>query len=149
MSDPEMRKVYDTKGKEGVDKFKAEKNAPKQQNPFGMFGFQQSDTPRGPDFEVDLEVTLRDLYEGRQFSLTQRKQNTCSQCRGTGARSEADIHTCPSKSLLSSLEILQPPNTNQTAADELNPPVFRFPFPSHSTLSLELMWVQNARARAS
>jgi DnaJ-related protein SCJ1 len=57
--------------------------------------FQQNDgIPRGPDFIVDLEVTLRDLYEGRQFTVAHRKQTLCSQCRGTGARKESDIHTC-------------------------------------------------------
>jgi len=49
---------------------------------------------KGPDVELDLEVTLQDLYLGRTFEVAQKKQTLCHKCRGTGAKKASDVTTC-------------------------------------------------------
>ncbi|KAG6373457.1 hypothetical protein JVT61DRAFT_6610 [Boletus reticuloceps] len=71
-------------------------------NPFDIFssffggGFaQQQQTRRGPSVMLELEISLSDMYvcvSGRHFSL--KKHILCDHCRGSGAASDGDIHTC-------------------------------------------------------
>jgi len=49
---------------------------------------------RGPELEVELEVTLKDLYLGRTMKVVHKKQQLCSQCRGSGAKKASDVKTC-------------------------------------------------------
>lgn len=49
---------------------------------------------KGPDVEMDLEVTLQDLYLGRTLEVVQKKQQLCQKCRGTGAKKASDVTTC-------------------------------------------------------
>ena len=50
---------------------------------------------RGPDLTIELDVTLKDLYVGRELIVTHQKQILCPECRGTGAKNPDDVQTCP------------------------------------------------------
>jgi DnaJ-related protein SCJ1 len=102
LSDPDKRKIYDQYGEEGL-KQNAGGGGGNPFNPFEMFfgqrqggggggGAQQMQ--KGPDVEIDLEVTLQDLYLGRTFEVAQKKQTLCHKCRGTGAKKASDVTTC-------------------------------------------------------
>eukprot|EP01112_Ceratiomyxa_fruticulosa_P001467 TRINITY_DN1160_c0_g1_i2.p1 TRINITY_DN1160_c0_g1~~TRINITY_DN1160_c0_g1_i2.p1 ORF type:complete len:370 (+),score=77.55 TRINITY_DN1160_c0_g1_i2:183-1292(+) len=103
LSDPDKRRTYDQYGEEGL---KQQGGGGGFTNPFdifasfGGFKFQQggganSMQQRGPDVEVDLECTLKDLYLGRTFKVAHKKQQLCTHCRGTGAKKASDVQTCP------------------------------------------------------
>ncbi|EGC35243.1 hypothetical protein DICPUDRAFT_47801 [Dictyostelium purpureum] len=49
---------------------------------------------KGADIELDLEVTLKDLYVGKTLRVTHKKQILCTKCRGTGAKKASDVTTC-------------------------------------------------------
>jgi len=42
-----------------------------------------------------LEVTLKDIYLGKEITLAHKKQVLCPKCRGTGAKNSDDVQTCP------------------------------------------------------
>ncbi|EGG21667.1 heat shock protein DnaJ family protein [Cavenderia fasciculata] len=105
LSDSEKRRIYDQHGEEGLNR----QNGGGGQD-FGDFfsnifrGFggggggghqqQHQAQPRGADIELDLEVTLKDLYLGRTSRVTHMKQILCQKCRGTGAKKASDVKTC-------------------------------------------------------
>lgn len=60
-----------------------------------FFGQQQQQEQRGPNIEMDLDVTLEDLYNGATVNVELSRQTLCSKCRGSGARSPDDITRCP------------------------------------------------------
>ena len=45
--------------------------------------------------QVELEVSLEDLYNGASVELDVSKQTVCDHCHGSGARRSEDIQTCP------------------------------------------------------
>ncbi len=73
-------------------------------DPFDFFGFggQENDhresepeKRQGPDFIVPLEVSLEDIFAGKEFQVIMTKPTLCHRCHGTGADSEDSIQTCP------------------------------------------------------
>lgn len=46
----------------------------------------EQEEQRGPSLEIDLPVTLEDLYNGKTFQVLHKKQILCPKCRGTGAK---------------------------------------------------------------
>lgn len=100
LSDQNLRRVYDQEGLEGVEEFEKRQAAGEHRmhDPlealFGGFGSQRRETKR-PSIEVPLFVSLKDLYLGKSFEASIFKQTRCKKCRGTGARTKKDIHTCP------------------------------------------------------
>ncbi|CAO3591882.1 unnamed protein product [Absidia cylindrospora] len=76
------------------------------QNPFDMFshffgggggdfgGHGRQQEKRGPNLNIELEVTLEDLYNGATVELDISKQVVCDHCHGTGARRSEDIVGC-------------------------------------------------------
>jgi len=103
LKDAEKRRIYDQFGEEGL------KQGGHKSGGFGdpfdffsSFGFggggnraAQREQEKGPNLVIDLDVTLRDLYVGRDLIVTQKKQTLCPQCRGTGAKNPDDVQTCP------------------------------------------------------
>jgi len=86
LSDKEKRKVYDRHGEEGLKEHLKQKQAGGGggMDPFdmffggGMFGQrQQQEEKRGPDLNLDVHVTLKDLYLGRVISVMHKKQTLC------------------------------------------------------------------------
>ena len=49
---------------------------------------------KGPEVNLDLEVTLKDLYLGKKLDVLYLKQILCRQCGGSGARSPSDVQRC-------------------------------------------------------
>jgi len=96
LSDPEKRQIYDRHGEEGL---KAHEGGQHQPNPFDIFssffgGHHQPQTRRGPSSLTEFEVSLADMYQGASIDFMIKKRILCDHCRGSGAASDGDIHTC-------------------------------------------------------
>jgi DnaJ-related protein SCJ1 len=107
LSDTEKREVYDRHGHEGLKQHGQRGNGGGGGNPFdifssffgGGFGGQQQQEPeeqRTPDVQMDIQVSLEDLYLGKTFTAHVRNQQLCPKCGGTGARSDSDVTKCHS-----------------------------------------------------
>ncbi|ELU40762.1 chaperone DnaJ [Rhizoctonia solani AG-1 IA] len=87
LSDSEKRAIYDRHGEDGLKQHEAGKNAP---DPFSMFsnffgGGHHEQSRKGPTMLTEFEVSLADMI---------KKRILCDHCRGSGAASDKDIHTC-------------------------------------------------------
>ncbi|EIW83871.1 DnaJ-domain-containing protein [Coniophora puteana RWD-64-598 SS2] len=98
LSDKTKRQIYDRHGEEGL---KAHEGGQTHfQNPFDMFSSffggvaQQQQTRRGPTAVMDFEVSLADMYKGASVDFMLKKNILCDHCRGSGAASSDDVHTC-------------------------------------------------------
>jgi len=98
LSDTEKRRTYDTYGEEGLKQGQAQRDPFDLFSQFGFFGQgrQNQEDQRGEDVKIDIQVTLEDLYNGKSFEVLVKNQVLCPKCRGSGARSENDVHQCPS-----------------------------------------------------
>lgn len=98
LSDRDLRRVYDQRGAEGVEEYEKQKAMGEQRmnDPFArMFGgFGQQETKR-PPIEIPLFVTLKDLYLSKTLEASAHMMKRCKKCRGTGAKTKKDMHTCP------------------------------------------------------
>eukprot|EP01087_Luapelamoeba_hula_P005640 TRINITY_DN1568_c0_g1_i1.p1 TRINITY_DN1568_c0_g1~~TRINITY_DN1568_c0_g1_i1.p1 ORF type:complete len:404 (+),score=64.33 TRINITY_DN1568_c0_g1_i1:91-1302(+) len=101
LKDPQKRRIYDQHGEEGLKQQSGQQRG--GHDPFSMFsnffggGHQQGqrEPERGTDLTVELDVTLKDLFVGRELIVTTKKQILCPHCRGTGAKNPDDVHQCP------------------------------------------------------
>ncbi|KAF8968109.1 hypothetical protein BDZ97DRAFT_452496 [Flammula alnicola] len=96
LSDPTKRQIYDRHGEEGL---KAHEGGQNQPNPFDVFsnffgGHHQQQVRRGPSSLTEFEVSLADIYQGANIDFMIKKRILCDHCRGSGAASDGDIHTC-------------------------------------------------------
>ncbi|KAI0367784.1 DnaJ-domain-containing protein [Pilatotrama ljubarskyi] len=99
LSDPNKRQIYDRYGEEGL---KAHEGGQQHYaNPFDMFqnffgggGHHGQQVRRGPTSVSEFEVSLADIYTGASIDFMVKKRILCDHCRGTGAASSDDIHTC-------------------------------------------------------
>ncbi|CAE6349540.1 DnaJ-related protein spj1 OS=Schizosaccharomyces pombe (strain 972 / ATCC 24843) GN=spj1 PE=2 SV=2 [Rhizoctonia solani AG-1 IB] len=96
LSDSEKRAIYDRHGEEGLKQHEAGRNAP---DPFNMFsnffgGGHQEQSRKGPTMLTEFEVSLADMYSGNHVDFRIKKRILCDHCRGSGAASDRDIHTC-------------------------------------------------------
>lgn len=82
LSNEELRMVYDHAGHEGVDQHEKGQNAPA--SPFDAFfgGGQQRGVNRGPDARVEMQVTLEDMYNGNDVSMSIKRRIVCRNCKG-------------------------------------------------------------------
>lgn len=86
LSDQEKRPIYDLDGVEGLERH--EKGGNQAASPFDMFfgGGGGGGRRKGPDAQVEMEVTLEDLYNGGQRAARINRNIICPKCRGTGAK---------------------------------------------------------------
>ena len=61
----------------------------------GIFGRRRRGPRPGNDLRYDMEITLEEAANGAKKTISIPKSETCSDCNGTGAKSEADIINCP------------------------------------------------------
>jgi len=100
LSDTEKRRIYDQQGEEGVKRHEQGRGGGGS-NPFDMFsqffggrrGGGDGEN-KGPEIKLDLEVTLKDLYLGKQVEVLSLRQILCRQCGGSGARNPSDVKRC-------------------------------------------------------
>jgi DnaJ-related protein SCJ1 len=106
LKDADKRRIYDQYGEEGL-KQGGGNSGGRGFDPFGdLFGFGRRgrggqgsgghDMRQGPSIEVPLEVSLEDLYVGKELEVLHKKQLLCSHCRGTGAENPDDVKKCSS-----------------------------------------------------
>ncbi|KAJ3189922.1 DnaJ- protein scj1 [Gaertneriomyces sp. JEL0708] len=102
LTDDEKRQVYDKYGEEGL-----QGGGQQFHNPFDIFaqfagfgggGFggwhQQHAQRRGQSIAMDLPVSLEELFLGNSIDVEINKQVICPTCRGNGAKTAEDVHTC-------------------------------------------------------
>jgi DnaJ-related protein SCJ1 len=88
LSDEEKRAVYDQRGEEGLQELAKNQagGGGGGFDPFDMFfgggrrrqqQEEDDDEPKGPDINMDIFVTLRDAYVGRQYEISHKKQSLC------------------------------------------------------------------------
>ncbi|KAI0649090.1 DnaJ-domain-containing protein [Trametes meyenii] len=97
LSDATKRQIYDRHGEEGLRAHEGGQQP--HANPFDMFqsffgGHAAHQTRRGPTSVSEFEVSLADIYTGASIDFMVKKRILCDHCRGTGAASSADVHTC-------------------------------------------------------
>jgi DnaJ family protein A protein 2 len=105
LSDSNKREVYDSYGKSGLN----ENPTGEHSNPFDMFqnifggngfgfnGFNERMTrqkPKPPPTKHVLNVSLADLYTGKDFEIKLKKQITCTNCHGKGSPNPDAIKRC-------------------------------------------------------
>eukprot|EP01098_Paradermamoeba_levis_P007448 TRINITY_DN3080_c0_g1_i1.p1 TRINITY_DN3080_c0_g1~~TRINITY_DN3080_c0_g1_i1.p1 ORF type:complete len:371 (-),score=119.99 TRINITY_DN3080_c0_g1_i1:96-1208(-) len=100
LTDNEKRRKYDQFGEEGLTQ-----NHQEFRDPFDIFsqffgggghnhgGGKQM--RKGETIVIPLQVSLEDLYLGKEYKLAHRKQVLCTQCRGSGAKDADDVKQCP------------------------------------------------------
>jgi len=98
LSDEELRLVYDHAGLEGLDQHEKGQNAPA--SPFDAFfgGGQQRNANRGPEAKVDMQVSLEDMYNGNEVSMSIKRRVVCRNCKGRNKWKQpqcADCGECP------------------------------------------------------
>lgn len=108
LSDNDKRRLYDQGGEDALKQGGGQQGG---MDPFDLFshfggfgnffgqqqgGHRGQEERRGPDLELELQVTLADLYSGRVMEVAVRNQQLCPKCRGHGAQHENDVVTCTS-----------------------------------------------------
>lgn len=97
LSDPELRRVYDQYGHEGVKQQK-QGGGFRNHDPFDLFsrffgGGGHYGQRRGQNIEIKLGISLRDFYAGKTVEFQWDKQQICEQCDGTGSE-DGRVDTC-------------------------------------------------------
>lgn len=105
LADEEKRKLYDRYGEEGIEGGGGSGMSAQDifsqffgGSPFGgMFGGGGGGNRgerRGKDVGHALQVTLEDLYNGKEKKLSLNKQVICAQCAGSGSKKKGKASIC-------------------------------------------------------
>lgn len=114
LKDPEKRSAYDQFGEAGIEGMGSEQS---QGRGFGSFddlfrdfGFgdifnvfggmgggrrRRGGPEPGADLRYDLEITLKDSYDGFNTKIKVPRTEQCSECDGSGAKKGTDPEKCP------------------------------------------------------
>ncbi|PKI82588.1 DnaJ- protein scj1 [Malassezia vespertilionis] len=101
LSDETLRNVYDTQGADAAKQYQSHQSngGGRPQSAYDLFsqffgGTAPDETPKGPRKIYEAELSMQEIYNGRQFPLVFDRNVVCPQCMGSGAASSAHIHTC-------------------------------------------------------
>ncbi|PAV16459.1 hypothetical protein PNOK_0807900 [Pyrrhoderma noxium] len=108
LSDPHTREVYDEAGLEGItggggggrngmdaaDILSELFTNGGFSFSFGGPGMGSRRPGRGEDSIIPYEVSLEDLYNGKQVKMNMERQIVCGSCKGSGAKGSAKPKTC-------------------------------------------------------
>jgi chaperone protein DnaJ len=85
LSDPDKRQIYDVDGEEGLKN--DQQGGRGGGSIFDLFGMGGGGggKRKGPDYRMELSVTLEELYTGAARTLRINRRVLCKSCRGTGA----------------------------------------------------------------
>ena len=61
---------------------------------FGGSGRRKKDIKRGKDIEISLEITLEDVFSGKEKDISLHKLIVCSRCHGKGAEPGTSVNEC-------------------------------------------------------
>ena len=116
--DPEIRRVYDQYGHEGVKQHKQGGQRPGQaHDPFDLFsrffgggGHFGHGQRKGQNMEVRTELPLRDFYNGADHTFTVDKQVICEACEGSGSEDgqRDTCHKCSGRGMVIQKQMLAP-----------------------------------------
>jgi molecular chaperone DnaJ len=107
LSDQEKRKRYDMFGHAGTQAGSGFEGFDFGRGGFGdvfndifedFFGGQRGGNraERGNDLQYNLEITFEESVYGKEAKLKIPRWETCSECKGSGAKSASSVKTCPS-----------------------------------------------------
>lgn len=109
LNDPDKRQIYDIDGEEGL------KSGGRQQRGNSIFDFfggagGGGGRRKGPNFQMKLDVTLEELYNGGERPLKIKRKVLCKSCRGTGAKDgkQTKCKACKGKGVVMKLQQLGP-----------------------------------------
>ena len=91
LSDEDKRQIYDMDGEEGL-KQAAQGGQRGGGGLFDLFGQQMGGgggKRKGPDYKMNFDVSLEDLYNGVTKTLKVTRNVICRACKGTGAKDGA------------------------------------------------------------
>lgn len=94
LSDPNKRRIYDTRGYAAAKKADAQQDEDEGGIFSSFFGDRMKRENKMEDQRIRLRVTLSDLYNGKEYQYKYTRNIICPHCRGSGAESDNDIHTC-------------------------------------------------------
>lgn len=96
LSDPDKKHIYDVHGEEGL-KNMDQGGGNGGMDPFAGFfggGGRRGGIRKGPSMQMHYDVTLEDLYNGKEQAFNIKRKVVCKKCRGTGAKG-GETQRCP------------------------------------------------------
>lgn len=100
LSDRQKRKMYDIRGEEGLEMLnkhnQMQHHRPQHQDPFASLfgGGGGGGSLKGQDSRSNVDIPLRDIYNGATHVLTVQKQKICKVCKGSGGAKGSEMKTC-------------------------------------------------------
>ena len=97
LSDEDKRQIYDMDGEEGLKQAAQGAGGRGGGGLFDLFGQQMGGgggKRKGPDYRMNFDVTLEDLYNGVSKTLKISRNVICKACKGSGAK-DGQTKQCP------------------------------------------------------
>ena len=113
LSDEDKRQIYDMDGEEGLKQAAQGQQRGGGGGIFDLFGQQMGGgggKRKGPDYKMNFDVSLEDLYNGVTKTLKVTRNVICKACKGTGAKDgqTKQCHHCGGKGQTMVLQQIAP-----------------------------------------